>query len=328
MNAIYSSRPVAPSPRRPWTMVTTSALLHAGVATVVLFAGVSTNMTPIATDADGPLRFVSVVPPPELPPPARQPVRLPPPRELARLEAPAPVPVLEELPPPEPIEDARAEPVPPEPLPPAPVVQPIVERSKPIVQVGGFAAAVAVTQTTTAKTVEQAGFDTADSRISERARAGAVVGAFDSAAATRTTPGTGRAMGVTDAGFGAGTAASPGSAARGRVVTADFDAISAPPAAKAQAEARTIEIPVEIVSKPTPEYTAEARALKIEGEVTLDVEFAATGEIRVHRVVQGLGHGLNEMATRAVQGMRFKPARRNGEAVSVRATVTIVFRLA
>ncbi len=326
MNAIYSSHPVAPSPRRRWTMVTTSAILHAGLATVVLIAGVSTNMRPAAADEDGPLRFVAFVPPPGPPPPVPEPVRLPPPKELARLDAPAPVPIIEELPPPEPIDEARVEPVlpEPEPLPPPP----IAERLKPVVQVGGFAAAVPVTQTTDAKTVEQAGFDRADGRISERARAGAVVGAFDSAAAARTAPGTGKAMGVTDAGFGTGTAASPGSAARGRVVTAGFDATSAPPAAaKAPAEAR-IEIPVEIVSKPTPEYTAEARALKIEGEVTLDVEFAATGEIRVHHVVRGLGHGLNEMATRAVQGMRFKPARRNGEAVTVRATVTIVFRLA
>jgi len=326
MNAIYSSRPVAPSPRRRWTMVTTSALLHGGLATVVLLAGVTADMTPIAADHDEPLRFVNFVPPPEPPPPMRQPVRLPPPKELARLDAPAPVPVLEELPPPEPIEEARVVPVPPEPEPAPPT--PIVERSWPVVQVGGFAAAVAVTQTATAKTVEQAGFDRTDDRLSERARAGAVVGAFDSAAAARTAPGTGKAIGVADAGFGTG-AASPGSAARGRAVAAaGFDSIDAPPAAaKAPVQAR-IEIAVEIVSKPTPEYTAEARALKIEGEVTLDVEFAATGEIRVHRVVRGLGHGLDDMAIRAVQGMRFKPARRNGEAVSVRAPVTIVFRLA
>jgi len=327
MNTIYSSHLVAPSPRRRWTMVTTSALLHGGLATVVLFAGVTTNMTPIAADHDEPLRFVNFVPPPDPPPPLSQPVRLPPPKELARFDAPALVPVIEELPPPEPIEEARVIPVPPEPEPAPPA--PIVERSQPVVQVGGFAAAVAVTQTTTAKTVEQAGFDRTDDRTSERARAGAVLGAFDSAAAARTTPGTGRAVGVADAGFGTGTAASPGSAPRGRAVAAaGFDSIDPPPAAaKAPVQAR-IEIAVEIVSKPTPEYTAEARALKIEGEVTLDVEFAASGEIRVHRVVRGLGHGLDEMAIRAVQGMRFKPARRNGEAVSVRAPVTIVFRLA
>ena len=324
MNAIYSSHPVAPSPRRRSTIVTTSALLHVGLATVVLYAGATTNMRPAAHD-EGPLRFVNVAPP-EPPPPVSQPVRLPPPKELARLDTPTPVPVLEELPPPEPIEEARVEPPPPEPEPLPP--PPIVERSKPVVQMGGFAAAVAVPQTMAARTVEQAGFDRTDDRTSARARAGAVVGGFDSAAAARTTPGTGKAAGVTDAGFGTGTAASPG-AGRGRAVAvAGFDSISAPaPVAKAPAEAR-IEIPVEIVSKPTPEYTAEARALKIEGEVTLDVEFAATGRIRVHHVVRGLGHGLDEMATRAVQGMQFKPARRNGEAVSVRATVTIVFRLA
>ena len=87
-------------------------------------------------------------------------------------------------------------------------------------------------------------------------------------------------------------------------------------------------MPVEILSKPTPAYTDEARALKIEGEVALEVEFTATGEVRVLQVVRSLGHGLDESAARAVQGMRFKPAQRHGQPVDVRTIVNIVFRLA
>lgn len=99
------------------------------------------------------------------------------------------------------------------------------------------------------------------------------------------------------------------------------DSHSAPPPAR-------VEIPLEILSKPTPAYTDEARTLKIEGDVVLDVNFAATGEVRVLRVVHGLGHGLDESATRAAQGMRFKPAQSAGHPVDFRTTVHIVFRLA
>lgn len=60
----------------------------------------------------------------------------------------------------------------------------------------------------------------------------------------------------------------------------------------------------------------------------LEVEFAASGDIRVLRVVRGLGHGLDEAAVRAVERMRFKPARRQGQPVDVRTTVDVVFRLA
>ena len=369
MNTLCSSRSVAAPTQHRVPTAMTSAIIHAALVLLVVYTGAATNSTPAPVDKES-LRFVNVTPPPEPPRPVTPPVRLPPPEELARVDTLPPIPVIEELPPPEPIEEARLQPVPrePEPL----IEAPVIERANPVVQVGGFSSAIAATQTMAGRTVEAAGFDRADDRTSERARAGAVVGGFNSAAAARTAPGTGRAVGVTDAGFGTGTAASPGGAGRGRAVaaagfgsgaagtpggrgsgrgvaaagfdsgpsgssggrppqtvkTSDFDSRDAPPTApKAPVEART-EIPVEILSKPTPAYTEEARALKIEGEVTLDVEFDATGEVRVHQIVRGLGHGLDEMAARAVKAMRFKPARRNGDAVSVRTTVTIVFRLA
>ena len=83
-----------------------------------------------------------------------------------------------------------------------------------------------------------------------------------------------------------------------------------------------------ILDKPKPEYTAEGRSLKIEGDVVLDVVFLANGSIQVNQVISGLGHGLDEAAVRAAQQIKFKPAKREGQAVDFPARVRIEFRLA
>lgn len=85
---------------------------------------------------------------------------------------------------------------------------------------------------------------------------------------------------------------------------------------------------VEITYKPNPVYTDEARNLKLEGEVLLEVNFTATGQLHVNRVVRGLGHGLDEAAVAAANKMRFKPALRNGQAIDSTAVVHVVFQLA
>jgi len=85
---------------------------------------------------------------------------------------------------------------------------------------------------------------------------------------------------------------------------------------------------VEITYKPNPVYTDEARNLKLEGEVLLEVEFAANGQLHVTRVVKGLGHGLDEAAVAAANKMRFKPATRSGQAIDSAAIVHVVFQLA
>jgi TonB family protein len=85
---------------------------------------------------------------------------------------------------------------------------------------------------------------------------------------------------------------------------------------------------VEITFKPNPAYTDEARNLKLEGEVLLEVQFLANGQLHVNRVVRGLGHGLDETATAAANKMRFKPAMRNGQAMDSTAIVHVVFQLA
>ena len=85
---------------------------------------------------------------------------------------------------------------------------------------------------------------------------------------------------------------------------------------------------VEITYKPNPVYTEEARNLKLEGEVLLEVQFAANGQLHVNRIVRGLGHGLDEAAIAAANKMRFKPASRNGQTMDSTAIVHVVFQLA
>ncbi len=148
--------------------------------------------------------------------------------------------------------------------------------------------------------------------------------------------GTGGANGargtIASAGFGNGTAIPPsGGGHRGVVQSGGFSDASAAtaeaPKKKAAADTGAVQ-PVEILEKPRPAYTEDARKAKIEGEVLVEVVFEASGGIRVIRVVRGLGHGLDESATRAAQQIRFKPARQNGQPVDFPATVHIVFQLA
>jgi len=154
-------------------------------------------------------------------------------------------------------------------------------------------------------------------------------GGFGSAALPR---GTGQSTSsVTTGGFGNG-ASSPRGAAHAfdnvNVQTAGFDLRpSAPVQSPGAAAPKSIDRPVEIIFKPTPEYTDEARTAHIEGTVSLELEFTADGEVRVSRVVHGLGHGLDEAAERAALRIRFKPAQSDGRAVDSRATVLITFRL-
>jgi TonB family protein len=85
---------------------------------------------------------------------------------------------------------------------------------------------------------------------------------------------------------------------------------------------------VKVLFKPKPEYTAAAREQRIEGEVLLEVVFRASGDVTVLRVVQRLGHGLDETAVEAARRIRFEPARAGGRAVDSTAIVRILFQLA
>jgi len=137
---------------------------------------------------------------------------------------------------------------------------------------------------------------------------------------------------VASAGFGNGVAVSgPKSGNTGGSVKLSGFAASTPAPEvqpRRSAASTSATTPVEILAKPKPNYTDEGRKLKVEGEVRLEVLFTATGEVQVIRVLQGLGHGLDEQAVRAAQQIKFKPAQHEGKAVDSRATLHIVFQLA
>ena len=133
---------------------------------------------------------------------------------------------------------------------------------------------------------------------------------------------------VTTGEFGTGVSAPRGVTREpGGVQAAGFDLRASAPSPSVAAPTKPIDRPVEIVFKPTPEYTDEARSARIEGTVSLELEFTAAGDVRVLRVVRGLGHGLDDAAQRAALRMRFKPAQSDGRPVDSRATVHITFRL-
>ena len=135
---------------------------------------------------------------------------------------------------------------------------------------------------------------------------------------------------VASTGFGNGIANPPqGGGKQGAVQSSGFanqTVASDAPKKKASADSGTSQ--VDILSKPRPEYTAEGRALKLEGDVVIDLVFLANGSVQVNHVVSGLGHGLDESAVQAAQQIKFKPAKRDGEAVDFPARVRIEFRLA
>src|SRR5204863_8320605 len=122
--------------------------------------------------------------------------------------------------------------------------------------------------------------------------------------------GTGGAKGIegniASAGFGSGIA-TPGrgdgrSPGLGSIQAAGFAAQTAAPGplnTQRQVNAGPATNPVEITYKPNPVYSDEARQLRLEGEVLLEVMFAANGQLQVNRVVRGLGHGLDEAAVAA-----------------------------
>lgn len=84
-----------------------------------------------------------------------------------------------------------------------------------------------------------------------------------------------------------------------------------------------------VVYKPKPEYTAEARAQHIEGTVTVSLRVSSTGAVTVLGVTNGLGHGLDESARRAVEATRFQPATdSSGHPVDWEGRVNVVFQLA
>jgi len=183
----------------------------------------------------------------------------------------------------------------------------------------------------------------ADAEAVEESRRPAIVaspsvGAFDVSPGSSAPEGpqrTARAdRAVTGAGFGTavasedGTSSASGSHRTVRRVGFGSRVAAAEPRRERREPVAKPEQPVEVLSKPKPVYTEEARQLRVEGEVVLEVLFSASGRLRVLRVLEGLGHGLDEAAMEAATRIDFKPARRDGMPVDHTAVLRVVFQLA
>jgi len=82
-----------------------------------------------------------------------------------------------------------------------------------------------------------------------------------------------------------------------------------------------------LLSKVEPEYSEEARKAKYQGTVLLYIEVDPSGKAVNIRVVRSLGLGLDEKAMEAVKKWKFKPGYKNGQPVTVQATIEVNFRL-
>jgi protein TonB len=83
----------------------------------------------------------------------------------------------------------------------------------------------------------------------------------------------------------------------------------------------------QLIFRVEPEYSEEARKAKHQGTVELYIEVEPDGKAHRIQVRRSLGLGLDEKAIDAVRQWKFKPALKNGQAVTVGALVTVHFRL-
>ena len=82
-----------------------------------------------------------------------------------------------------------------------------------------------------------------------------------------------------------------------------------------------------LVSKIEPEYSQDARAAKYQGSVLMYVEIGPDGAPHNIKVSRGLGLGLNEKAIQAVKQWKFKSSTKDGQPVTVGASIEVNFRL-
>ena len=110
-------------------------------------------------------------------------------------------------------------------------------------------------------------------------------------------------------------------------------ALGHPPAPPAATSTSLAHVPArtgpQVIFKPKPQYTAEATAAKIEGLVSVRIRVSSSGAVTVLGVTNGLGHGLDESAIRAVQATRFRPAvDASGNPTDWEGVVNISFQMA
>ena len=76
-----------------------------------------------------------------------------------------------------------------------------------------------------------------------------------------------------------------------------------------------------------PSYTDEARSQRVQGTVKLEAIVGVDGTVKVVRIVDGLGYGLDENAKAFVEKFNCKPGMKDGKPVAVAVRVDVYFHL-
>lgn len=111
------------------------------------------------------------------------------------------------------------------------------------------------------------------------------------------------------------------------------DGIGAQPPENADAQSsppfqnKDVDQKVVVVTRPEPSYTDSARQGRIKGTVVLRIIFASNGGLGDISVVSALPYGLTEKAIAAAKQIRFVPAIKNGQFVSVTLQVEYNFNI-
>jgi TonB family protein len=72
-----------------------------------------------------------------------------------------------------------------------------------------------------------------------------------------------------------------------------------------------------VLEKPEPTYSESARKFGVQGTIILRCVFSKDGEVTNIHVIRKLPHGLTEQAVNAARGIRFAPAMKDGQPVSM-----------
>lgn len=90
----------------------------------------------------------------------------------------------------------------------------------------------------------------------------------------------------------------------------------------------TTNVPIRILYKPEAAYPkSENGTVCVTGTVTLAVRFLDSGKIGTIYIINGLPYGLTESAVEAAKNIKFKPARKDGKAVTTLKAVTYSFTI-
>lgn len=299
-----------------------------------------------------------MLPPPVVPPPPKivvpkVKVFAPPQPEIAKLQPPKII-VPKQIQAPEPPKPVKLD-TPDQPKLPPPPPKAVAPPPQPKVGLFSSPKPTEVANNKTAPTVKAGGFgDPLGARPNPNSTKVqvAAVGSFDQAPGVASGAGAARKGTVSGTSFGSGVANGvPGGHDHGKIASAGFangvvggtgrpgvtgsvaqtsfgSTIGPAPTQVAVKQNEPAFVPPVVISEPHPTYTAEAAQLRIQGEVTLQVRFLASGQVEVLRVVNGLGHGLDEQAKHVAEQIRFKPAQRDGHPVDHTTLIHVTFQLA